>query len=176
MILIKSNDDFYLNNIIFALNQKELSLISKESSKYFFELELNFKSTTLQINSSDNKTFLKLPVSFEQLLFEIKKFFINKSVTIKDFKYTPVKQCVSFKDSSVNLNRIHNIILANLILNINEGIDKFILYQLIWPNDKNVQINKLDTHITNLKNKVADELKIDLKIISSSGTLKLVID
>ena len=42
--------------------------------------------------------------------------------------------------------------------------------------DKNVQINKLDTHITNLKNKVADELKIDLEIISSSGTLKLVID
>jgi DNA-binding response OmpR family regulator len=176
MIYIKSNDDFYLKNIIFSLNQKELPIINDRSSKYFFELDLHFDNESLRINTSNEKIFLKLPISFEQFFSEIKKILINKFVTIKDFNYGPVKQSISYKDKTIHLNYIHNIIIANLILNKDSGIDKFLLYQLIWPNDKDAQINKLDTHITNLKNKVVNELNIDLKIITSGGILKLIID
>ena len=83
---------------------------------------------------------------------------------------------LSFNDNSINLNYIHNIIMTHLTLNLNIGINKSNLYKLIWPYDKDIQINKLDTHITNLKNKVKEFLKVDLTIISSSGVIKLIID
>ena len=66
--------------------------------------------------------------------------------------------------------------MTHLTLNLNIGINKSNLYKLIWPYDKDIQINKLDTHITNLKNKVKEFLKVDLTIISSSGVIKLIID
>ena len=62
------------------------------------------------------------------------------------------------------------------MLNLQIGVDKNFLYGLIWPNDKDIQINKLDTHVTNLKNKIKNELNFDLKIISNAGLLKLCID
>ena len=47
---------------------------------------------------------------------------------------------------------------------------------MIWSQDKDIQMNKLDTHITNLKNKIKKSLNIDLKIITNSGVLRLSID
>tara|TARA_Y100000996_G_scaffold398575_1_gene366750 strand:+ start:4177 stop:4707 length:531 start_codon:yes stop_codon:yes gene_type:complete len=176
MIFIKSNDDFNLRNIIFLLNQKKLSLVKEKSAKYFFDLELIFDDKNLKIITASETIILKLPLSIEYFFSEVKNLFINKFISIKDFDYAPVKQSIIYKEKVINLNYIHNIITANLILNIEKGIDKFFLYKLIWPNDKDIQINKLDTHITNLKNKVSNELNIDLKIISSSGVLKLIID
>ena len=93
-----------------------------------------------------------------------------------DLNYNPIKQSLSFNDNSINLNYIHNIIMTHLTLNLNIGINKSNLYKLIWPYDKYIQINKLDTHITNLKIKVKEFLKVDLTIISSSGVIKLIID
>ncbi len=66
--------------------------------------------------------------------------------------------------------------MNNLILYKNIGVDKNHLYKTIWTQDKDIQINKLDTHITNLKNKTKKELNIDLKIITNSGILRLSID
>ena len=63
-----------------------------------------------------------------------------------------------------------------MILNTDMGVDKILLYKLIWSQDKNIQINKLDTHITNLKNKIKDSFNIDLKIVTNSGFLKLIVD
>ena len=42
----------------------------------------------------------------------------------------------------IYLNYIHNIIITNLILNTDMGVDKILLYKLIWSQDKNIQINK----------------------------------
>ena len=41
--------------------------------------------------------------------------------------------------------------MTHLILNKSSGVDKFELYKKIWPLDKDYQINKLDTHLSNLK-------------------------
>ena len=61
-------------------------------------------------------------------------------------------------------------------MNIDNGVDKNYLYKTIWTQDKDIQINKLDTHITNLKNKIKKGLNIDLKIITNAGILRLIID
>ena len=176
MILIKSNDIFNLTKIENLFEQKKISITKDKSSRYFFELILVFDKKQLRISIPGELKFLKLPISFELFLSEIKKFYVNKFVRVGDLNYNPIKQSLSFNDNSINLNYIHNIIMTYLTLNLDIGINKTTLYKLIWPYDKDIQINKLDTHITNLKNKVKEGLKIDLKIISSVGVIKLIIN
>ena len=72
------------------------------------------------------------------------------------------------------LSDIQNEIMIHLLLNLSNGIDKIELIQNIWPNDKDVFFNKLDTHLTNLKNYLKSESDFDLKFTSKSGLIKLV--
>ena len=46
----------------------------------------------------------------------------------------------------------------------------------IWPLDKEVQINKLETHLTNLKTKIKTKLNINLNISSNEGKINLRIN
>ena len=57
-----------------------------------------------------------------------------------------------------------------------DGVNKDELYGLIWKNDKEVSINKLDTHLTNLKKKLKQELDIKINFQSQNKNLKLIID
>ena len=63
-----------------------------------------------------------------------------------------------------------------LLLNTDSGIEKNELIKYIWPKDKEVFFNKLDTHLTNLKNQVSSDLNLDLNFSSKSGILKLSIN
>ena len=173
MILIKSNDDFSLKSIISLLDQKKISFVTDKSAKYFFELDLFFDDKNLKINSLSETIVLKLPISIELFFSEIKNLLISRFVKIGNFKYEPIKQSLINDKKTINLNYIHNIIISNLILNLNVGVDKFFLYQLIWPDDKDIQINKLDTHLTNLKNKLKNEILLDINIFSLNGVIKL---
>ena len=55
----------------------------------------------------------------------------------------------------------------NNILIFKECVDKDVLYRKIWKRDKLIQINKLDTHLTNLKNKLNDELNLNVNFHST---------
>ena len=57
-----------------------------------------------------------------------------------------------------------------------EGIDKDVLYKAIWKKDKSIYINKLDTHLTNLKKKLKLELDIKVNFQSHKKNLRLLID
>ncbi len=74
----------------------------------------------------------------------------------------------------MKLNYISNEILRNLYLYKEGGIDKNILYSSIWPKDKEILINKLDTHLTNTKNLIQDNFNIELKYASKKGIVKLL--
>ena len=56
------------------------------------------------------------------------------------------------------LSDIQNIILNNLLL-FSEGVDKDMLYKSIWKRDQDIHINKLDTHLTNLKKKLKKTIR-----------------
>ena len=64
--------------------------------------------------------------------------------------------------------------MSNLLLNSSDGIKKIDLIKIIWPNDKDIFFNKLDTHLTNLKNYLKSESDFDLKFTSKSGLIKLI--
>lgn len=75
----------------------------------------------------------------------------------------------------IHLSDIQNKILFLLVANKN-GVNKEGLYKFIWSNDKDISMNKLDTHLTNLKNLISDELKFDVNFKSSDKNLKLIIN
>ena len=74
------------------------------------------------------------------------------------------------------MSEIQNKIMIYLFLNTDSGIEKIELIKSIWPKDKDVFLNKLDTHLTNLKNQILNDLNFDLKFSSKSGILKLSIN
>ena len=176
MILLKCNYEFYLKSIFVLILQKKFPVTLEKSDKYFFEIDILFENNYLKILSSSKSSSLKIPIPFELLLAEIKNHFANKFIKVDNYNYSPINQSISYNKKILYLNYIHNIILNNLILYKNIGVDKNHLYKTIWTQDKDIQINKLDTHITNLKNKTKKELNIDLKIITNSGILRLSID
>ena len=79
-----------------------------------------------------------------------------------------------FKNKITHLGSIHITIFTKFLLNIDVGIDKKQLYKELWPGDKDIYINKLDTHLTNLKNKINSDLSYDLKFTSSKGRIYLI--
>ena len=176
MILLKCNYEFYLQKIFTLILQKKLPVTLEKSDKHFFEIDLLLENSYLKIVSSLKSSSLKIPIPFELILAEIKNHFANKFIKVGNYNYSPINQSISHNEKILYLNYIHNIILNNLILFTNKGVDKNHLYKMIWNQDKDIQMNKLDTHITNLKNKIKKSLNIDLKIITNSGVLRLSID
>ena len=176
MILLKCNYEFYLKSIFVLILQKKFPVTLEKSDKHFFEIDILFENNYLKILSSSKSSSLKIPIPFELLLSEIKNHFANKFIKVDNYNYSPINQSISYNKKILYLNYIHNIILNNLILYKNIGVDKNHLYKTIWTQDKDIQINKLDKNIKNLKNKTKKELNIDLKIITNSGILRLSID
>jgi hypothetical protein len=176
VILINSDNKFYAKNIIGLLNQKNIFASLDDSCPKFYELKLKFYEKKASINFHDETIILDLPLSFESLLKKIRNILSKKFVEVSNFSYNPLMQNILFHNKECQLGVIHNIIFSNLVLNLNNGLEKNVLYSLLWPNDKNIQINKIDTHITNLKNKIKKDLSLDIKINSSAGIIKLIVD
>jgi len=176
MILIESNNDFYLESFKDLLVQKKFFVTSDKSDKYFFKISMIFKNNKLKITSFDKELVIKTPISFSIIFSKLNEFLINNYISIRIFNYNPILQSLSVNNEVCYLGIIHNQIMSNLILNLEQGINKIKLYRLIWPNDKDIHINKLDTHITNLKNKISDDLSVKLNFTSNVGNLILVID
>ena len=174
MILIQSNNDLYLENLKDLLLQKNFFVTSDKSAKYFFKIEIIFENNKLKIISSDNELTIKTPISFSIIFSKLNEFLINNYVSINAINYNPILQSLTVKNNICYLGIIHNQIMSNLILNLEQGVNKIKLYRLIWPNDKDIQMNKLDTHITNLKNKISADLSLKLNFTSNAGNLILI--
>ena len=91
-------------------------------------------------------------------------------------KYYPLKNTVESGSKKLQLSEIQNSILLMLSLNLKKGIHKEKLAKIIWPKDKEISINKLDTHLTNLKNQLAKDLNFKFNFVSKSSLLKLIIN
>ena len=118
----------------------------------------------------------KLPIDiniFQKKIYE-KLFEIN--INFENGRYFPYQRLIKKNDyEKIYLSYLQNIILSNLIVN-QKGIEKFVLYKLIWPEDRNISINKLETHLTNLKTHINSNLDININFQSQNKILKLIID
>lgn len=176
MIKVTSNDNFVKKQIIELLFQKNIHVDMDHKYLSFVQMIVdveNSKKINLLIN--DKNYFFLLPMNFndfyKNLLYLLSAINIQKG----QINFYPFKEEVIYKDKSVKLKHIHHKIFVEAIRNP-DGIDKTTLYQKIWPLDKEVSINKIDTHLTNLKNFLFDELGYKLNFKSSSQKLVLNFD
>jgi len=174
MIYLSSHDDFIkksLTNLIFQINPH---LITSEKDLSFVHIEVQQNNDQLYLTYNQKKEFIKTPFKTNDIFDIIYQLIFDKAVNINQFEFYPFKQVILFKNTEIKLNFISNEILRNLYLYRQNGIDKNILYSSIWPQDKEILINKLDTHLTNTKNLIQDNFDIEIKYASKKGILKLL--
>ena len=176
MFLLKSNDEFTLKSISHLFNQREYYYTLDDNKKYFFIVKIKKFEKELQIKSHQKISTLKIPVTFNVLSTALSKILHDHSIEIGSIKFYPYRQSLHFKDRYTNLGNIHFIIFSQLILSHPDTIEKEDLYKNIWPKDKEYQMNKLDTHLTNLKNYLDEKIDIKLNFSSISGKIKLIIN
>ena len=147
MILLESNDDFETKIFTSLFEQRKLFVTNIQSSNYFFKLKLYIQNDSLNIIHDEKKFIFNLPTTFEYIYANIHNYLSNINIEFLSFKYNPIIQSISFSKKIIHLGIIHDSIIKNLVLNLEQGFDKHQLYKMIWPNDKDVQLNN-DTHMT----------------------------
>ena len=174
--MIKLNCNNYLveQTLTNFFENKNFSLAS-ENDSYFTIVNIHQAEKSIVIIIGDLKKEILLPADLSHLSSEILKLIVDVNVPFSSYYYFPYQRLVKNKKKRSLLSDIQNIILNNILL-FSDGIDKELLYQRIWKRDKSIQINKLDTHLTNLKNKLNDELNLNINFQSHDKKLRLLID
>ena len=174
MIKLVCNNPLIFKTISNYLIQKNILLTSsKKNHQIVIDINDNDKSISLDINGY--KIEIILPIDINILNSEILKKIIEINFPLGKHKYFPYKRIISHQDKKSLLSDIQNLIISNLIMS-DGGLDKDHLYNLIWKRDKSIYINKLDTHLTNLKKKLYQELDLKINFQSHNKTLHLLID
>jgi len=174
MIYLSSKDEFLresLTNLIIQINPLLITTIKDLS---FVHIEARQVNDQLYFIYNQKKEIIKTPIKINNIFDGIYRLIFEKAVIIYGFDYFPFKQTINYQGNELKLNFISNEILRNLYLYKERGIDKNILYSSIWPQDKEILINKLDTHLTNTKNLIQDNFNIELKYASKKGIVKLL--
>ena len=174
MIYLSSKNEFVqesLTKLIFQINPLLITAVKDLS---FVHIEVHQANDQLQFTYNQKKEIIKIPTKINNIFDGVYKLIFEKSVIINKFQFFPFKQTINYQGNDVKLNFISNEILRNLYLNKERGIDKNTLYSSIWPKDKEILINKLDTHLTNTKNLIQDNFNIELKYASKKGIVKLL--
>jgi len=132
--------------------------------KFFFIEIIDSKKNIVLKTSFDHD--YEIPFTIDINLFKntLIKILDNFFVQFEHANYFPNKALIHYNNKNLKLGEIQNNILKNILLARN-GIKKNYLYSIIWPKDKEIAINKIDTHLTNLKNNLSNEigLKVQFK-------------
>lgn len=174
MIKITCNDELFYTTIINLLAQK--NLVSKTNiDKFFVIINIVIKNKNIYLECEDRHENLSLPIDVNLFLGQILRIISDIKISKDEYVYFPYQR-VLIRDSKKSLlSDIQNIIFSNLIIS-KSGINKDNLYVLIWKKDKDISMNKLDTHLTNLKNQLKNDLGITANFQSQDKTLRLLIN
>ena len=174
MFLIDCDDQFLLDHLVALASQKNLRLTPKKSNNYFSKLFVKTTNSNIEIVHNEKKYKISKPFKIDKFFTTITELLSKFNYKFENSFYFPLQQVFEYKNKSVRLGKIHHDILSSLFLNNQNGVNKFELYKFIWPQDKDVSINKLETHITNLKNQLQLKVAFRINISSNSGQLKLI--
>ncbi|MFL2514776.1 MAG: hypothetical protein ACJ0RK_05465 [Alphaproteobacteria bacterium] len=170
---IKCEDEFLSAQINSIL--KDLLSLRTVDDNYnkLFTIQINKVVDQIFIYSSFTKKFnTSTPVEFSKLSKIIEKICQAYRHKVNNLIYFPFKQQITFQQAKINLNDIHNLIFINLIIS-KKGVCKNLLYKVLWSKDKEINMNKLDTHLTNLKSLIKEKLDVDLSIVSKKNILMI---
>jgi len=174
MYYLKTNNSFLYEKLIEIKEHLGFPILIDNELFQDSYIELIQESSILKINNKYDFHQIHLPCQLSLILTKMQDLVKKDYLLFENIHFNPVLQRVKHEKSEITLGDIHNKILYNLFLNLDQGIKRENLYQMIWPKDKNIQINKLDTHMTNLKKTLFDGLSYQLKIVSHQGFLKII--
>ena len=174
MIKITCKDEFFNSVINNLLLQKNL-INDINTEKYFVNIEIDTTDNNLNLNCDGKKDYLSMPIDINSLYGQILRIISDIKISKNDYDYFPYQRVLLTKSKKSLLSDIQNTIFSNLIIS-KSGINKDKLYGLIWKKDKDISINKLDTHLTNLKNQLKNDLGITANFQSQDKTLRLLIN
>ena len=165
MFLIESNNNFYREQILLLLKQDNFSVTNDPSSSNFCQIYVELHNKNLILN---------IPCSWGEIIKNIENLLKDYYIKVSDFNFNPYMQKIVYKEKALILGNLHNIIFKNLLLYLkSQNLSKNKLYSQLWPKDKSLNMNKLDTHITNLKNLVNVKLGLRLDITSDKNIIRL---
>ena len=176
MFYLQSNSEFLSDQLISFFQQKDIHFTLDPNEPVFASISFDQNNQKLSCSLDHQTVHLTLPQHSHFLFISTLDLLKKVSFRYRELIYFPILQSVQVDDKLVNIKNIHNIILSNLFLFLNDGVHKNDLYKMIWPQDKDIQINKLDTHLTNLKTELKNNLDFNLDFSSASGNLKLMIN
>ncbi len=167
------------NPLIFKTISNHLShknfLLSSNTESHQVVIKIYEKERSIIVDIDGDKVELSLPTNINSLTSYTLKKLIDLNFSIDSYKYYPFQRLIINKNKKSFLSDIQNIIMTNLLTS-KDGIDKEILYKSIWKKDKLIYINKLDTHLTNLKKKLKQDLEINVNFQSQKKNLRLLIN
>ncbi len=174
MIKLECNNNLILDTITNYLEYKKY-LLSSQNEKFQTLIEIQEKEKNIILNVNGSKKKFITPIDINILAAEISKKIMDINIQILDYKYFPYQRLITKIKKKSLLSDIQNMIMSKLVT-YKEGIDKEGLYQSIWKRDKQISINKLDTHLTNLKNQLKSDLELYVNFQSQNKILRLLID
>lgn len=175
MYLIESNNKFFEKHLTQILFQKGIDVTNDSSSKFFERIYIDLLGHSIKVIKREEIMFTsKLPISIEILFNKVSDFLSKIFVNFQDVLYYPFSQKLEYQNKFIKLGIIHNTIFSICLLNLEQGIDKYRLYKNLWPEDKDIYMNKLDTHLTNFKTKIKTDLFKEIKLITKDSKLYLV--
>ena len=161
-----------MNSIEDVFNQNNLYFYkSLNNLKPNFSIDI--KDEKLVLIFDKIKTTLPFPLDPRVVIKEAMNTINQLYFKYKKLRYYPYLKLIKYKATQMALSNSHNIILFNLFIYENLGINKNQLYSCIWPNDKDISLNKLDTHLTNLKNFILNNCDENIDFRTANGLLKL---
>lgn len=150
-LICDQSKNFFSKHTSSLIAQYEKNFFSISSDNFFDKIFLSFNQNELIINFQNKSDVFRYPFNLNDVIEKIFYRISYYKISIIDVDYYPIQQKIKNKMSSCKLTYTHSLILSNLFL-FDHGISKNDLYKKIWPNDKEVSINKIDTHFTNIKN------------------------
>ena len=174
MFYLRSNNNLLLNSISSILNQKSAIFNTNGEANSFATISISSNESALFIETVNDKKKISTPLSITKLFEKIDSILTEIKIDFNNLVYVPVKQNLIYEKKSLVLGNIHNLIFSALLLHLKSGISKNNLYEMIWPGDKSYQINKLDTHLTNLKNLINEKLGYQANFKTIEGKIYLI--
>lgn len=172
-ITIESNELYILDFLRTSLKKMSYEMIP--NNKNYRALNITIEDNKYEIKvieSTNNLTIISKPFHYSSLINAIIDFKNSYFENIGPLKFYPSTGAIALNDQTAWLSEKQNKILSRLVC-FKKGIERKNLYLSIWPRDKDISENKLDTHLTNLKNLIFNFSDYSLKFSSLKGIIKL---
>jgi len=160
-------------------NEKQIIDLLKQNSfpieffnKDYFNLKINDHRNYIVFIFQKSELRINLPIQFGSLIKLILEKVKDYKIQFNDLNYYPFNETISHHLSNIKLRNTHNLIMKNIILNYKNGISKDELYKILWPNDYEIHLNKIDTHLSNLKNFLHKEINYNLNYSTTNSIIK----